>query len=149
MTINIEITNTPDCGALAAIHSLAFSRGWSTEDIRQSLAVDGTYAFVTKGAFALLRYIEPEAEILTLAVLPQLRRQGLAGGIVECVLNWLWQNNGKTVFLEVRESNKAALALYSKAGFRQLTRRERYYEGTEAAIVMQCHVKQDTATSAG
>jgi [ribosomal protein S18]-alanine N-acetyltransferase len=45
-----------------------------------------------------------------------------------------------TVFLEVRESNRAALELYKSSGFQAISRRPGYYEfPPEAAIVMKFH----------
>jgi len=72
-----------------------------------------------------------EREILNLAVAPQYRRRGIARSLVLPVLCG-------TVFLEVRESNSAALALYNSLGFQELTRRRGYYtDPPEGAIVLK------------
>jgi ribosomal-protein-alanine acetyltransferase len=75
-----------------------------------------------------------EHEILNLAVLPAARRQGVARQLLTSGLahgKGLW-------FLEVRESNRAALRLYESMGFKATGRREAYYyEPPEAAIVMK------------
>ena len=73
-----------------------------------------------------------EREILNLAVESRFRRLGVA--------TYLLQNeiqSGAVYLLEVRESNAAARALYSKFGFVEIGRREEYYGNpTETAIVM-------------
>ena len=72
-----------------------------------------------------------EAEVLNLAVLPELRRRGIA-------LELLRNLSSKVVLLEVRESNQAARSLYRAAGFQECgTRPKYYYHPSESAIVMR------------
>ncbi len=74
----------------------------------------------------------PEREILNLAVAPRYRRLGIATALLKHELS-----REATHFLEVRESNVAALALYRKCGFIEVGRRAGYYEfPAETAIVM-------------
>jgi ribosomal-protein-alanine N-acetyltransferase len=73
-----------------------------------------------------------EREILNLAVAPRYRRLGVATALLKHELS-----RQATHFLEVRESNVMALALYRKCGFIEVGRRAGYYEfPTETAIVM-------------
>jgi ribosomal-protein-alanine N-acetyltransferase len=73
-----------------------------------------------------------EREILNLAVAPKYRRLGVATALLKHELSREARH-----FLEVRESNVAALALYRKCGFVEVGRRAGYYEfPTETAIVM-------------
>jgi ribosomal protein S18 acetylase RimI-like enzyme len=87
------------------------------------------------GGFIVTRATAPdEREILNVAVEPGLRRAGIGRILVETVLTtapgW-W-------FLEVRESNAAAVNLYKTLGFLPTGRRENYYhDPDEAAIVMR------------
>ncbi len=75
----------------------------------------------------------PEREILNLAVAPEFRHLGIATALLEHELSW-----NAVHFLEVRESNHAAQALYRKCGFTEIGRRPGYYEfPEEAAIVMR------------
>jgi len=74
-----------------------------------------------------------EREILNLAVDAPYRRLGIAGRLLEAELK-----RGGIHFLEVRESNQAAQALYRKFGFREIGQRPAYYQSpVEAAIVMR------------
>ncbi|MGI9074666.1 MAG: GNAT family N-acetyltransferase [Bryobacteraceae bacterium] len=74
----------------------------------------------------------PQREILNLAVAPGYRGTGLATALLKHELSLQ-----ATHFLEVRESNLAAQALYRKCGFVVTGRRRGYYEyPPEAAIVM-------------
>ena len=74
-----------------------------------------------------------EREILNLAVSPSARRKGVALRLLEHELD-----RGKgSWFLEVRESNRTAIALYESVGFRPVGRRKEYYNDShEAGIVM-------------
>ncbi len=73
-----------------------------------------------------------EIEILNLAVAPDFRRLGIASLLLEGLLA-----NSASFFLEVRESNAAAQALYRKFGFVVIGRRPDYYENPmESALVM-------------
>jgi ribosomal-protein-alanine acetyltransferase len=75
----------------------------------------------------------PEREILNLAVGKRFRRQGIAAALLELELA-----RGGLFFLEVRESNQAAQALYRNHGFTEIGRRRDYYQHpNETAIVMR------------
>ena len=75
-----------------------------------------------------------EREILSLAVSPRQRRRGIALRLIEAEL----ERGQGSWFLEVRESNTAAIRLYQSAGFETTGRRENYYENpVETAIVMR------------
>jgi ribosomal-protein-alanine N-acetyltransferase len=77
-----------------------------------------------------------EGEILNLAVAPEWRRQGIGRSLIQAFLG----DCRGSVFLELRESNRAALDLYKSMGFQVVSNRPKYYESPpEAAIVMKFH----------
>jgi ribosomal-protein-alanine acetyltransferase len=77
-----------------------------------------------------------ECELLNLAVAPEHRRQGIARALVRA----LAELKRGTIFLEVRESNRAARKLYKSMGFQEIGVRSDYYNfPSEAAIVMKFH----------
>jgi [ribosomal protein S18]-alanine N-acetyltransferase len=87
---------------------------------------------VSREIFPALDGTLAEREILNLAVAPSYRRLGVATALLKHELS-----REATHFLEVRESNVAARALYRKCGFVEVGRRAGYYEfPTETAIVM-------------
>ncbi len=97
-------------------------------------AVRGEYgAWVVVGAdgrlagFIVTRCIADEVEILNLAVAPAERRRGLARSLLEAALAAVRESGIRRAFLEVRESNAAAIALYRRQGFAETGRRSRYY----------------------
>jgi [ribosomal protein S18]-alanine N-acetyltransferase len=81
-----------------------------------------------------------EAEILNIETLPSHRRQGLAQSLLREALVWASANERVSIWLEVRDSNKGAQALYAKLGFKRISIRSRYYADGSDAFVMKCSV---------
>jgi len=72
-----------------------------------------------------------EVEILDLAVHPNHRRHGHGSFLLKTFVQRLSQSAVQKIFLEVRESNVAAIALYRKLGFQISGRRPNYYHNPE------------------
>jgi ribosomal-protein-alanine acetyltransferase len=81
-----------------------------------------------------------EAEILNIETLPSHRRQGLAQSLLLEALAWARANGRASIWLEVRDSNIGAQALYAKLGFEPISTRSRYYADGSDAFVMKCNV---------
>src|SRR5262249_54023722 len=79
-------------------------------------------------------YLVKEAEILDLAFRPIHRRHGHASSLLKHFLEAL--TNANTVFLEVRESNAAAIALYQKFGFQVSGQRRNYYRHPQESAIL-------------
>ena len=78
-----------------------------------------------------------EVHIATIATHPQVRRQGVASGLLRYALDYMRDEGAVSSFLEVRESNLAAQELYRRFGFEETGRRPRYYkDNSEDAILM-------------
>ena len=88
----------------------------------------------------LVRTVEGDAEILTLAVHPRARRQGLGRRLVEAAAKIAADDGAKALWLEVGARNAGALALYGMAGFEAAGRRRAYYQhaqGAEDALIFR------------
>jgi ribosomal-protein-alanine N-acetyltransferase len=80
---------------------------------------------------------EGEAHIMNLAVAPDFRRQGIGEALLMELLRRTMEAGADLAYLEVRPSNRRAIALYRKLGFTEAGRRARYYRDTgEDAILM-------------
>ena len=77
-----------------------------------------------------------EAHILTIAVRPEFRGQGIGRWLLLWLLAEARQEGCVSVVLEVRPSNAAALRLYETLGFTMISRRKRYYPDKEDALVL-------------
>lgn len=117
----------PDPGALADLHAQAFDHGWSEAEIAGLLDTPGTFVIAQDHGFILCRAIAGEAEIITLAVAPPARRQGLARRLIEQAVVRAMALGAESLFLEVADDNVPALALYRGFGFAVVGRRRGYY----------------------
>lgn len=130
----IAPVGTDAASRLAALHAGAFARPWSPLDFQRLLGERGTLCdglFLRGEAkpagFVMSRTVLDEAEILTIAIAPEARGRGHAGPLLARHLDELSRRGVRRVLLEVEEGNAPALALYRKAGFREIGRRAGYY----------------------
>jgi ribosomal-protein-alanine N-acetyltransferase len=117
-----------DAPAMAKLHHMCFDGPWSVDAFEAFLATD--LAFVSGAplqAFILVRTTLDEAEILTLAVAPEVQRGGLASRLLEHSVAVLAKQSVRRLFLEVACDNHGACALYRKFGFVQVGTRKGYY----------------------
>lgn len=96
----------------------------------------GTYGFSVLG-FVAARITADELHINNMAVREDWRQAGLGSRLLGAALEEAKRRGALRSFLEVRASNKAAQALYTKFGFSSNGRRANYYaDPTEDALVM-------------
>src|ERR1700676_2788704 len=77
--------------------------------------------------FLIAHHLGPEWELENIVVAPVVRHKGLGERLLHSLLAAAGETSSTVVFLEVRDSNAVARALYEKAGFRQTGRRKSYY----------------------
>jgi len=128
---------------MAELERLCFpEEPWPVEALAGSLQGRGVVALGLAGptglaACALGRVAADEAELHSLSVHPGLRRQGLGRLLLEAFLEAAGSRGARSVWLEVREANAAAIALYLASGFLPAGRRRRYYDNGEDALVLR------------
>ena len=116
---------------------------WSEDDYVGFLPAEDTVFFLAEDndenrvvAFLLGRLMADEMEVLNLAVVPSLRRQGIARRLLDEALAHGAAQGARQCWLELRASNHGALAFYHALGFVESRRRPNYYrEPEEDAIV--------------
>lgn len=86
--------------------------------------------------FLVARALDPEWEIENVAIAGSAQRRGLGTRLLREFLDLARRQGTPTVFLEVRESNRAARALYEKQAFVQSGRRKRYYSNPEEDAIV-------------
>ncbi|HEV8510068.1 MAG TPA: ribosomal protein S18-alanine N-acetyltransferase [Gemmatimonadales bacterium] len=127
------------------IEQSVFADPWTTQDFRDCLSSDALF-LVAETAEGIAGYVvaldvADEGEILNLAVAAAGRRHGLGRALVEHVLAALSERGASQVYLEVRESNAPARALYAAHGFKEVGRRRGYYRRpVEDAIVLRAAI---------
>ncbi len=146
----IRPTAPADLAELTLLEQAAFSDPWSSEMLREAIASPGTISLLAEdaegrvAASALARLIGDEGELLSIAVDPARRGQGLGRRLLNDVLRRLTRGGASTVWLEVRSSNAAALSLYHSAGFVAAGSRRGYYRRPiEDAVIMKRQLPTD------
>jgi ribosomal-protein-alanine N-acetyltransferase len=131
-----------DVPAVHAIEQEVFSDPWSTQDFRDCVTSEALFLVADVdgkvGGYAVALDAADEGEILNLAVAPGTRRHGLGRALVDAMIAELQEREVYHVYLEVRESNAPARALYAAHGFQEVGRRKQYYRRpVEDAIVLR------------
>lgn len=138
-----------DLAYVAALEAQIHAAPWSYGNFRDALAA-GYSAQVGERegrivAFGVMMLAPGEAQLLNLSVVPDSRRQGLGRALLMRFVEDATRAGAEQMFLEVRVSNDAAIALYAALGFAPVARRHRYYPATtrsqmEDALVMRCRL---------
>lgn len=153
-TSNEKIEQAPDndidfAAEIAKLEKICFPVDfWSEESVKSSLQrADILYGLEFSEGKAIGYYLAAasfeEGELYRIAILPEYRGQGLGKILMEKFLHRLPKDTQK-VFLEVRESNKAAIGLYEKFGFIKISTRKNYYEnknGKENGLIFLLDIK--------
>ncbi|MEP6991924.1 MAG: ribosomal protein S18-alanine N-acetyltransferase [bacterium] len=142
-TLAIRPARRPDLDGILGIERDSFADPWSRESFEAVLGLDRMFVLVAEHAdgdereggsrgrrivgFVVSLLLLDEAEIADLAVAPAARRCGVGGRLLERMIAEVAREGVRTLFLEVRESNSAARALYASQSFLPVGRRLRYY----------------------
>jgi ribosomal-protein-alanine N-acetyltransferase len=152
-TLAIRRCIPQDLERIASIERASFSDPWSFETFSAALALrhlrflvaeeggrdggaGGTAPSVVGYVVALV--MADEGEIADVAVAPAARRRGVARSLLERIAAEMMEAGVRALYLEVRESNAAARALYRALGFEQVGRRRGYYQHpSEDALLLR------------
>jgi ribosomal-protein-alanine N-acetyltransferase len=141
--IQVATCRREDLGEVERILKAApEAAAWSKDALADAFEGSPSHSLVGRqgeeiAGFIVGRRVADEGEILNLAVKPQHRRHGVGRALAKALLELFAREAVLQVFLEVRESNAEAIALYQGLGFREVERREGYYrEPEEAALVL-------------
>ena len=143
--MTIESMTVDDIAQVAEIERQIFSIPWSEKAFRDSMESDNTIYIVAKendnvAGYAGMYLSFEEGNITNVAVNPLSRRKGIGEKIVRDILNRAYEKGVRDVFLEVRETNSVAIALYEKIGFKEeLIRKNFYDKPRENALIMWKH----------
>ena len=120
---------------LANLHQKCFpNKPWSADDFRD-LKNSGCEIIMSENGFIVYRIVVDEAEIITIGVNPDFRRQGIAAAMVGIIEKTLKNQGVKKIFLEVASNNIPAQKLYENSGFIRVGLRPKYYDGVDAILM--------------
>ena len=134
-----------DAFALARVHAGGFDHPWSEGEMAETLMQPAVFGLAvedeTLAGFVLCRAMAGEAEVLTIAVDPAARRQGVGAALMTAAIGAARALGAESLFLEVAVDNTAATHLYQGLGFSQAGTRRGYYRratgGAVDALVMR------------
>jgi ribosomal-protein-alanine N-acetyltransferase len=138
--------SSSDIEQILKIEEASFKAPWSRSLFLEELACKTAFDYVAKltggendgtvAAYICSRIIGSEMSILRIAVASKWRNIGMASWLLDECIKLAAGKGVEVVFLEARESNMAATALYNKAGFTLMGKRQNYYSETgEDAVV--------------
>jgi len=148
---------------LHGLYDACFDEPFGAEGFAALLASPGLWAAIawreaatgeTAGGeaavgFVIARSIAGEAEIVSIGVRPDVRRQGIGAMLLADAMARAVALGAAAIFLEVAEDNPGAIALYASAGFERVGRRPDYYprkrNGRVSALIMRHTVKKSVS----
>ena len=131
---------------LMEIERRSFASPWREGDFLYWFGFPGALCLGWAEADGLVAYAlgyrrDQSFHLMSLAVVPDRRRQGVACTLLQRVLRWAADQGATRCTLEVRATNGAALRLYARAGFRQMERRAGYYEDPpDDGVIMEIEI---------
>lgn len=143
--------DSPVLDQLAELERICFAAdAWSKNMIFSSIQQPCTYVWITQDlqlqkivAYAVLYLAGDEGDVANIAVLPSYRNRGIGGALFDTMLNQARGEQVQTIYLEVRQSNNAAIRLYRSRAFVEIGKRKNYYRHPrEDAICMAKTVLQ-------
>ena len=132
-----------DIPAIVAIEKICFTDPWNESMLADMVNNNFDETFVLEDAAKIIGYVNirtlaDESELMRICIIPEKRGYGFSKLIMERAIIAAKVKKAEKVFLEVRESNEAAINLYSRYNFKEISKRLDYYSSpTEAAVVMQ------------
>jgi [ribosomal protein S18]-alanine N-acetyltransferase len=133
-----------DLDPVSAIEHAVHAHPWTRGNFADSLAA-GYHCYVAEhggevAGYAIVMTGAGEAHLLNVSVAARWQRCGIGAELTRLCMALAREAGARTMFLEVRPSNRAARALYARMGFAEIGARRGYYpacEGREDALVLE------------
>lgn len=154
--LTLRDAESRDLDAVAAIERESFSDPWLRQSFETLIGVPAVVFLVLEVEHAVVGYVVvwtavDEAELANVAVAKRERGRRFGAALLDAALARAAARGARMMFLEVREGNARARALYASRGFDAVGRRRSYYRRpTEDAIVLRATVSArpgDAATA--
>ena len=143
----VRIMAAEDLPEVLEIERRAYAFPWTEGIFKDCLRVGyPAWVYGENGriqGYGILSVAADEGHILNLCVAPEYQRRGVGRRLLRALLLTAERLDVNTLFLEVRVSNHAAIALYRKFGFNEIGVRRQYYparKGREDAMVLARHL---------
>lgn len=138
----LRLWEEKDLAQIAELEKECFSDPWDLVSLRSSFLLPVTRCFLAEEegqvcGYCILSVLFEDAEILNIAVGKKARRRGIGEALLSAALERATLEGAERCFLEVRENNVAAQALYRKFDFETYGLRKGYYADGENALAMK------------
>jgi ribosomal-protein-alanine N-acetyltransferase len=145
--ILIRTMRSSDLAWAADIESRVFARPWSEADFEKDLENERKLLLVALSDCRPIGYAQcvraaDEADIARVCVEEEFRKKGIATQLLTELFRLCEEEGVVKFFLEVRESNAAARALYDRLGFVQTGVRRSYYEEPEEDAILMARLPE-------
>jgi ribosomal-protein-alanine N-acetyltransferase len=141
-----------DTATLAWLQGQCFEEPWGRVGFGRMLSLPGAFALLARitlqrgrvsVGFAVCQVVGEQAELLTLGVVPERRREGHGRRLLQESFARSRERGAEHMFLEVAEDNLAGQELYSQFGFAVVGRRPGYYRGAAGQRIAALTMRRD------
>lgn len=155
--MHTRVMTQADIAPLLALKASHDGRPWSYAMFLEELNMGAFCRILTCDATPYMGYLVARLQVdewhlLALSVAPPFRRQGGATCLLNSLIQYATQHNGRAILLEVRASNHPARTLYQDMGFDFLYTRPSYYRcgvDREDAVVLDYRLPTGGKLSVG
>lgn len=140
--IEIKKFDSSHLDGVYKVETECFDIAWSKKSLEEQISNPNAVYFVLIEdnevcGYGGMWHILDEGDITNIGILPEKRRKGYGGMLLSKLISYMKENNLKSLNLEVRVSNEAAISLYKKHGFYEVGLRKKYYQGREDALLLR------------
>ena len=143
--VHISTAHRDDLAAIMALEASGFPEieRWSERSWLGELLGDGRTVLMARAHIPVgvitVQTVGELADLHRLVVVPSYRRRGVGTQLTIAAVSAVRQLGARAMILEVQYTNDAAIALYGRVGFEQLTAREDYYGPGHHALIMKLY----------
>ena len=132
-----------DLEQVISIEERLFSKPWTLNGFFSFFVREDALFLVAEEGGEILGYCGvltalDQGDVLNVGVRPDLQGQGIGRRLVGALIKKMDERGVASLYLEVRTSNQAAIDLYEASGFKEVGRREGYYEAPREDAVLMC-----------
>ncbi len=138
MGIKIRPLTTADVAAVLDIHGKSFEESW--QEINSLIHLNSSVGWMAMHldepvGFILWQLVRGEADVLSFAVLPEHRKQGIGKLLYAASEKAFLSRSIIQLFLEVAQNNPVAIEFYERRGFVQTGIRKNYYFNNNQRVI--------------
>ena len=156
MSARLRVATPEDLQALVDLEAVTFPEDpWTPFMLADELSSPASRYWIALGddgapiGYGGVKIGGDQADVMTIGVSPRARGHGAGAAILDALVGWAREAGAAEIFLDVRPSNEAAIALYSSRGFVEIGRRPRYFRNpVEEAVEMRAPLSNPGAWAA-